>query len=504
MLVLSKNNNRENFKLRQCIVPLLFLLMTGCAAVGPDYKEPEFEAPDAWENVVINEVNSDSSPLEEWWITFDDPELDSLLKRAREANPDLRIAVQRIAEAQAFNRIAGGDRYPDLNLDASFQRSKLSEDLTGGLFANNPSNIWSAGLATSWEVDVFGRVRRSIEATEADLGASIEDYRDVMVSLYAQVAINYINVRTLQQRLQYAQSNVNSQRETLEVVRYRFEAGLVPKFDVAQSRYNLANTETLIPELIPLLEQALNQLAILLGQIPGSLDKELSQESEIPVPKTELALAMPADLLRRRPDIRQAERQVAAQSARIGVATADLYPQFSLTGALTLGASEFSNLANSDSVGWSLVPGVRWNLFSAGKVEGLIDVEEARTKQAVINYEKIVLNALAEVETNMVALRQEGLRAEKLSEAVDASQESVELVSTSYLAGLTDFQSLLDSQRSLFSQQDRLVASQGQAVINFINLNRALGGGWSIDDPVLAEELRKNDQQTDTDNKEEN
>lgn len=505
MLAFLKNNNQAKLlKLRQLIVSPLFLLMAGCAAVGPDYKQPEFETPDAWENAVINEINSAPSPLEYWWTTFDDSELNSLIERAKQANPDLHIALARISEAQAFNRIAGGDKYPDLNLDASFQRRKVSEDITGGLFANNPSSNWSAGLATSWEIDVFGRVTRSIEATEADVGASIEDYRDVMVSLYAQVAINYINVRTVQQRLKYAQSNVNSQRETLEIVQYRFEAGLVPKFDVAQSKYNLANTETLIPELIPLLESALNQLAILLGQIPGSLDKDLSQDTGIPLPKTELALAPPAELLRRRPDIRQAERQVAAQSARIGVATAELYPQFSLIGALTLGASEFDNLADSDSVGWALIPGVRWNLFSAGKVEGLIDVEEARTKQAVINYEKTVLDALAEVETTMVALRQERLRSEKLSEAVDASQESVDLVSTSYLAGLTDFQSLLDSQRSLFNQQDRLVESQGQAVINFINLNRALGGGWSTDDPVLVDEVSKNDQQTVSENKEEN
>ncbi|RKZ97249.1 MAG: hypothetical protein DRQ46_05435 [Gammaproteobacteria bacterium] len=182
------------------------------------------------------------------------------------------------------------------------------------------------------------------------------------------------------------------------------------------------------------------------------------------------------------------------------MATAALYPEFSLTGVLTLGASEFGDLAESSSVGWSFVPGVRWNLFSGGKIEGLIDVEESRTKQAIIRYEKTVLDALAEVETTMVSLNQERLRAEKLSEAVDASQESVELVSTSYLAGLTDFQSLLDSQRSLFNQQDRLVESQGQAVVNFINLNRAFGGGWSLDDPVLINHA----QAVATENKKEN
>lgn len=485
--VLSKNSVTNVFlNLKKITTSALFLLMTACAAVGPDYKEPEVAVPDAWTNVVTNEVNSNES-LEQWWTTFNDPILDSLLERAKNANPELLIAVERIDEARAFSRIAGGDRYPNLDATASFDRSKTSENLGGGVFADNPANTWSTGLASSWEIDVFGRVRRTIEAAEADVGVSVEDYRDVMVSLYAQVAINYVNVRTLQQRIKFARSNIKNQTDTLGIVQSRFDAGLVPKFDVAQSKYNLANTETLIPELIPFLEQALNQLAILVGQAPGSLDKELSQEAIIPTPTIDIALAPPAELLRQRPDIRQAERQVAAQSARIGVATADLYPTFSLSGALTLGASEFGDFAESDSVGWSLAPGVRWNLFSGGKIEGLIDVEESRTKQAVIRYEKIVLDALSEVETTMVAVNQERLRAEKLSQAVDASAESVDLVSTSYVAGLTDFQSLLDSQRSLFTQQDRLVESKGQAVINFINLNRALGGGWSLTDPVLTD-----------------
>jgi len=472
--------------------------MAGCAAVGPDYKQPEITTPDAWTNVVIEDINSNAS-LEQWWTSFNDPMLNSLLERAKAANPDLRIAVERIDEARTFNQIAGGDRYPDLNTSASFNRSKASESLGGGAFSSNPSSTWSAGLSTSWEADVFGRVRRNIEATEANIDVSVEDYRDVMVSLYAQIAIHYVNIRTLQQRIKYAKDNVRSQRDTLVIVEARYDSGLVPKFDVAQAKYNLANTETLIPELLPFLEYALNQIAILLGQIPGSLDKELGQATVIPAPAFNASFEPPAELLRQRPDIRQAERQVAKQTAQIGVATARLYPEFSLTGALTLGAFDLDDLGDSDSVGWSFIPGVRWNLFSGGKIEGLIDVEESRTQQAIINYEKTVLDALAEVETSMVSLNQERLRAGKLLEAVEASQESVDLVSTSYLAGLTDFQSLLDSQRSLFTQQDRWVESEGQSVVNFINLNRALGGGWSLDDPVLL-----NDSEQDTDNKEEN
>ena len=481
--------------LKRCTAGCLLVLLTACAAVGPDYVEPEIETPDAWKNVVVNEVKSDDPPMEQWWTTFDDEELNSLIKRAKEANPDLRIAVERIAEAQAFSRIAGSDRYPDLNATADFTRRKFSDETLGGSFSSNPTSLWSTGLATSWEIDVFGRVRRSIESADAGVDASVEDYRDVLVSLYAQVAINYINVRTVQQRLKYAHRNVTSQQETLQIVQFRFDAGLVPRSDVAQAKYNLANTETLIPELIPVLENALNQLAILLGQTPGSLDKELTKDEPIPRPNIEVTVGLPAELLRRRPDVRQAERQVAEQSARIGVATAELYPEFSLTGALTLGAGDFGDVFGSDAVGWSIIPGVRWNLFSAGLIEGKIDVEEARTKQAIISYEKTVLDALAEVETNMVSLHQQRVRTGKLSEAVDASKESVELASTSYLAGLTDFQTLLDSQRSLFNQQDRLVESHGLSVIDYINLNRALGGGWTVDDPTLTDKNNPDDAQ---------
>lgn len=471
---------------------VLTLVLAGCAAVGPDYKKPEFDAPDAWKTVVINEVSSASSPLESWWESFNDPVLDSLIIRAKQANFNLRTAVLRIVEAQAFLRISTGDRYPQLGADGGFQRSKTPESLVGPSFLNNPSSVWSAGLSTSWEIDVFGRVRRSIEASEADLDASIEDYRDVMVTLYAQVASLYVELRTTQQRLEYANENINNQKETLKIAQARYDAGLVSEADVAQAKYNLANTETLVPQLIPSLENALNQLAILLGQAPGTLDKELLEGFGIPSPDMNIAIAPPAELLRRRPDIRQAERTVAAQTARIGVATADLYPEFSLGGALTLQASELGNLFESNSLGWSLAPGVRWNLFSGGKIEGNIQVQQSKTDQAINNYHATVLNALAEVETTMVRMRQDQLLTQKLAEAVAASQHSVDLTSISYVAGLVTFQGLLDSQRSLFSQQDELAKSQGQQVVDFIDLNRALGGGWSLSDPIPV----KNDTQS--------
>jgi NodT family efflux transporter outer membrane factor (OMF) lipoprotein len=306
------------------------------------------------------------------------------------------------------------------------------------------------------------------------------------------VAAIYTQVRTLQLRLNFALGNVESQRETMDIVTAREEAGLVPLLDVTRARSNLANTEAAIPELETALEEARNRLAILLGLTPGTLDQRLGHYQELGDPASDLAVSLPADLLRRRPDVRRSERELAAQSARIGVATADLYPSFSLTGAMTLQASEFNQLGDSGHFGWFLTPGLRWNLFTGGKIRGQIKAEEAITQQLLAGYEKTVLNALAEVENTLVSLRQEEIRRELLRTAVEASQQSVELVHTQYVEGLTDFQSYLDAQRVLFDQQDAFATSRGLVFANLINLNRALGGGWSLDDP--APDLPSDDQ----------
>ena len=465
------------------------LWMAGCT-VGPDYEEPTYELPDAWENAAAGDLaDSTGAPLVSWWSAFGDTLLDSLIVQAEVGSPDLAAAVGRIGEAAAYRRIAGGDRWPQLGLDGTWTRTEIAPNGPNGaavaLGAPNPQNNWEFGLGASWEIDVFGRVRRSVEAADANLSASVEDYRDVLVTLYASVAANYVQVRTLQERLVYAHDNAESQRETLGVVEARLDAGLVPALDVSRARSNLANTLATIPQLETALEETRNTLAILLGLMPGSLDARLEWNSgAIPSPATDLSVVLPAELLRRRPDVRRSERRLAAQTARIGVATADLYPSFSLGGNLVLQAAEFGDLGDGDSFGWSLVPGMSWPLFTGGKVRGQIQAEEYKTDQALAAYRRTLLFALAEVENSLVALRQEEIRRERLATAVEASQQSVELVHIQYLSGLTDFQSYLDAQRSLTNQQDSYAVSQGLVVGNLIQLNRALGGGWTLDDPV--------------------
>jgi NodT family efflux transporter outer membrane factor (OMF) lipoprotein len=463
------------------------LLLAGCT-VGPDYETPEIEAvPDAWQNAAAEDLADSSSVLKEWWTAFGDTLLDSLILMAEETSPDAAQAVARISEARAYHQIAGGDYWPQIGLDGSWTRTEVGENTNQGAIASlgdNPFNNWEFGLGASWELDVFGRIRRTREATGAQVQASIEDYRDVLVTLQAEVAATYTQVRTIQLRLKFARGNVKSQRETMDIVTAREEAGLVPLLDVTRARSNLANTEAAIPVLESSLETARNQLAILLGQTPGSLDERLGEFHEIEDPTSKLTMALPADLLRRRPDVRRSERELAAQTARIGVATADLYPSFSLTGALTLQASEFNQLGDPGHFGWFLTPGLRWSLFTGGKIRGQIKAEEAITAQLLALYEKTVLNALAEVENTLVSLRQEEIRRGLLQTAVEASQQSVELVHTQYVEGLTDFQSYLDAQRVLFDQQDAFATSRGLVFGNLINLNRALGGGWSLDDPA--------------------
>lgn len=462
---------------------LLGPLLAACA-VGPDYEAPDVTAtvPDAWRAEVEAEMSSDASPLVRWWETFGDTTLTGLVRRAESENRDLVAAVGRVEEARALRGVAKGGLLPDLVLDGSYTRFQLSENgLQGSELQGQPFDLWSGGLSLSWEIDLFGRVRRGVEAASAELGASVEDYRDVLVTLYAEVAAAYVDTRTFQQRLTFANANADAQRRSLQLTRDRFRAGLTSALDVTQAESNLATTEAQIPALEDGLNRSLNRLAVLLGEPPGDLHDALAEPAPIPMPEGEVAALLPAELLRRRPDIRRAERRLAAQTARIGIATADLYPSFSLTGFLGLESLELDEFGEGESVSWSVVPGVRWNLFSGGKIRNRIRAEEARTRQALAAYEQTILLALEETGNSLIAYGREQERRDRLLEAVRASERSVEIVATQYRSGLTDFQRFLDSQRSLFNQQDALAVSAGQVTKNLISVNRALGGGWDPD-----------------------
>lgn len=474
---------------------MLILLASACT-VGPDYTPPDLTPtiPDRWHTAVETELAADTTDLEMWWLSFNDPLLTDLIRRAEFGSLDLKAAVGRVAEARAIRGVAKGGYWPDIVLGGAYSYQKLSENgIQGAASASppdggeagetsvlaDPFDAWIFGLDLSWEIDLFGRIRRTVEAADAQLGASLEDYRDVLVTLYAEVGAAYVDTRTFQVRLDFARKNVEAQLNSLELTRDRFDAGLTSALDVAQAEQNLAQTQSAIPLLEIGLEASLNRMAVLLGKAPGELHTELSVHDGLPTPDDGVAYGIPADLLRRRPDIRRAERLLASQTARIGIATADLYPTLSLGGSVGLEALEFEDVGDGGSLFWSVLPQISWPLFTGGKVRNRIRAEEARADQALAAYEKTVLVALEDVQNALVAYGQERVRRDRLLEAVAASQRAVDLVETQYLSGLTNFQNFLDAQRSLFRQEDELAQSAGAVVNNLITLNRALGGGWS-------------------------
>lgn len=462
------------------------LLLQGCL-LGPTYVQPEIEMADAWRSAVAEEMQQESPPITFWWESLGDTVLTDLIRRAELANLNLKSAVARVRESRAARGIARGDYFPSITLGGAYSYFKLAENSPAGQFVIGSGGTieaddsWQASGDVFWEIDLFGRIRRQNEAAGAQFQASIEDYRDVLVTLYAEVAAAYVDVRTFQTRLAFARQNAELQRETVQLTRDRFNAGLVSGLDVSQAETNLASTEAEIPTLESALNSSLNRVAVLLGEQPGTVHGELSDGGAIPTPPDSIATGLPAELLRRRPDVRRAERLLAAQTALIGAAKADLFPTFSLTGILELFAPNAGDLFTGESVGWSLVPGVRWNIFSGGKIRSNIKVQEARTEQLLYFYEQSVLLALEEVENALVAFEREKVRRDRLADAVTAAERSMVIVRTQYLSGLIDFQRYLDSERALFRQQDLLAACEGQVVRNLIGLNKALGGGWVLE-----------------------
>jgi NodT family efflux transporter outer membrane factor (OMF) lipoprotein len=453
--------------------------LSGCA-VGPDYEEPKLRMPDAWYQRATEGLAEGQANLRTWWTVLEDPTLDDLIERADAGNLTLKEAIARIDEAAAVRGIARGEFVPGVDALGTYQRQQTSKDFP--LSSDRTFDFNEIGLGASWEIDVFGRIRRSVESATANLEASIEDYRDTLVLLYAQVALAYVEVRTFQLRIAYTEDNIERQRSTLRLTLDRNRAGLVGDLDVRQAELNLATTESFLPNLTAGLVRSVNRLGVLLGLPPQALHAELSQPCVIPSPPAAVLVGQPADLVRQRPDIRRAERQLAAQTARIGVATADLYPRFSITGVFAYDANDISRLFSSSTRAFSIGPSFRWNLFDGGRIRSAVKVEDARTEQALLRYESTVLSALEEVENATVAFVQERRRRDALERSVTAARKSVDLVMTLYRTGLTDFQNVLDTETRLFNQQDELAQSEGLVTQFLILIYRALGGGWAPPD----------------------
>jgi NodT family efflux transporter outer membrane factor (OMF) lipoprotein len=459
-------------------------LLAGGCAVGPDYKAPQATVGEGWGELGPSgavdgpATRPSAQPLPvRWWTTFNDPTLNDLIARAARSNLDLRRATARIRESRASREVTQADIFPNVDVGGSYNRSRNRFAPGGG---DDAHDQYKAGFDASWEVDVFGGVRRGVEAANADIAAAVEDRRDVLVSLLAEVARNYIELRGSQRRITIAQENLAAQQKTLDLTKNLLAAGVATDLDVARAEAQVSTTESQIPLLQSSARQSIHALGVLLGTDPMALTPELSQPLPIPNAPPEVPVGIPSQILLRRPDLRRAEAQLHAATARIGVATADLFPRFSLTGSLGLQSSKLSSLGDWDSRYWSIGPSVAWPIFDAGRIAANINVQNARQEQALLLYQQTVLDALRDVEDSLVAYAKEETRRRTLTKAADANRRAVDLANQLYDAGRTDFLSVLQAQRDLFASQDAMVQSDIAVATNLVALYKALGGGWEV------------------------
>lgn len=471
------------------------ILLSGCAEfhgwahngfkVGPNYARPAAPIADQWIDFNDPRVISDAHFVDDhaWWNTFGDPALDHLMQRTFSENLSLRTASMRVLEAQAQRGIAAGALLPQSQQAfGQYQRIQLSN--VGNAFGIpvlpfRAFDNWTTGFNAGWELDVWGRIRRDLESADANLDASVEDYDDVLVCLLAETAAAYTEMRAFEKRLEYAHANVATQQGSLAIAQSRFDNGAVSELDVTQAKSNLAQTQALIPQLEKGRRLANNRLCVLLGTPPHDLGPELGT-GNIPRAGAEVVVGIPADLLRRRPDVRRAERQVAIQSAQIGVAAADLFPTFAINGTLNYQAQDFSNLFSSAAMGGVIGPSFNWNILNYGRIRNNIRVQDARFQELALAYQQTVLEANAETENAIVSFLESQNQVKALAEGVVATTRSVELAMVQYREGDIDFNRVFNLESTLVEQQDKLAEVEAEVATSLMRIYKALGGGWQI------------------------
>jgi NodT family efflux transporter outer membrane factor (OMF) lipoprotein len=473
---------------RLCPIMLaIIILLSGCVKVGPDFIRPKVVVSPNWLEADDKRVKSESAEYRNWWQSLNDPVLDRMIDRAYRENLSLRIAGVRVLEARAQLGIAVGGFYPQTQ-EAFGSLEKIRQSARGPQVGPGVQLTYSqseVGFQASWELDFWGKFRRAIESADASLLATVADYDDALVSLTADVANSYILIRTVEKRLRIAHQNVETQKESLKIAEARFKYGNVSQLDVEQAKTVLNNTLATIPVLETQLRQAKNALSVLLGLPPSVLADELAGATEIPVSPPQVVVGIPADLLRRRPDIRSAELRAAAQCAQIGVAKADLYPAFSLSGTFGFLSSDVGKFNLSDMFQWKsrtaqAGPSVQWNILNYGRITNNVRVQDARLEQLMITYQNAVLKAQQEVEDALVAFLRAQERAEFLAQSVTAAKRSLDLAVLQYREGTKDFTTVLIAQQALLTEQDNLASTLGNISGNLVGVYRALGGGWEI------------------------
>jgi len=462
---------------------LIVSISLGGCAVGPNHRPPESDLPSRFNEALTNGATSHGGDLSAWWLSFRDQGLNRLIARVVKSNRDLLIAEARVREARALRGVVSARLWPTADGSAAYTRVRSSENGLLGQAATRgllplETDLYDVALDAVWELDIFGGTRRTVEAAEAEIGAAQESGRDVLVTLLAEAGLNYIELRGLQKELAVTRANLKAQKQTLELTRDRVRAGLATELDVTRAAAQMSTTAAEIPELETGIKRTIHRLCVLAGVAPATLAGQLMQAVPIPQRPPDVPVGLPSELLRRRPDVRRAERQLAAATARIGAVTADLFPRFFLTGAVGLQSVSASDLLTGGSRFWSLGPSIQWPIFNAGGIRQNIRVQNARQEQAVLAYEQTVLISLEEVENALISYSKAQLRFRQLAKAEQANRRAVDLAHDRYRSGLVDFLDVLEAERSLYTAQAKLVQSERSASQNLVRLYKALGGGW--------------------------
>jgi outer membrane protein, multidrug efflux system len=460
------------------LVSALAIGLTGCA-VGPAYRRPSMSVPRQWVGEPFRGTSPSAPVVEQWWKSFHDPELESLMSKAVAANLDLQLAAARVEEARANRGLARSDAFPQVTATASATRNR---QMVFGL-ARRPiafeTDLYQAQFDMSWEADVFGRIRRQVQGATADLAAQEEDRSNVLITLLGDVATNYAQVRGFQLRLTIAERNIRIQQETLDLTRALAAAGQATDRDVAQAEAQLESTRAAVPQLETDRDVSIHRLGVLLGREPNSLAQELAGASPLPVAPPAVPVGLPSELLERRPDIGRAEAQLAAATARVGEARADFFPRFSLTGAAGRESTQLHLLSLGMGNVFSFGPSLSVPVFTAGRIRANVAVQEARVKEAEAAYRSTVLTAMEETENALVGYSNEQERCERLQRVISGDRTVLELVRVQYQAGLADFLTVLDAERTLSENEDQFAQSQTAVVTRLVSLYKALGGGWA-------------------------
>jgi len=473
------------FAKRLFITAVIIPMITACIKVGPDFHRPNAVIAPDWIESGDSRVKTEPADYRDWWKVFNDPVLDRLIDRAYRENLNIRIAGVRVLEARAQLGIATQGLYPQsLPVSGSVEYHRPS---AAGAVPSSVSEYYQsqAGLSASWELDFWGKYRRIIESADAAWKASVADYDTALVSLTSDVAGSYITIRTLEKRVSIARQNAEIQNDNLRIAEARFKYGTVTQLDVEQARAVLNDTLAAIPSLESQLRQAMHALSVLLGAAPGDLRDQLQGSSDIPVSPPEVIVGIPSDLLTRRPDIRSAAYQAAAQSAQIGVAKADLYPAFSISGNFNFVASDVGKSRLSDMFKWNsrdilAGPSFAWGILNYGRIINNVRLQDARLQELLITFQSTVLKAQQEVEDNLVAFLRGQERAEFLVKSTAAAKNALDLAVLQYRQGVKDFTTVLTAQQSLLTEQDNLAVTLGNISGSLVGVYRSLGGGWEI------------------------